>query len=348
MESEENREQRTKVNQDTTLSLSKIERIALLQNTIDQLETVVEGLSADSAIDLPLDDSINTLVATTEKLSSAVANPAKPEASEPPPPSTTPVDTATTISPQTPPKTVAETPQQKAFAAKTARPVNQTARKNQRVLIGVIAAVAIALIAVLLFWLPQRSSSLQPQGEVSQTKQPETEIVVSGDRVTAETETTEETSTKSIEVTPAEPRNADLEPETIEPETILSVDIPAELIAPGKSQNLKVKTIESKIQLTPEQNLIAAIQTRVREITQDYAGDLVVSAEADLVNSNLSVQVSDFWYELDSLGQSELANEMLQQSRRLNFQKLAIKDSKNNLVARSPVVGETAIILSDY
>lgn len=355
MASEENREQPAAANQDTTLSLSNTERIALIQNTIEQLGKVVENLYANPGMDLPLDDSINTLVSTTEELASAIATPPPPEASEP---ATTDTPPATTISPQTPPKEVTEATQSKTATKNNAASVGQKKGKNQAVLIGAIALSAIALVAALIFWLPQKSipelsPPATPQSKISLPETNETsEIIVNNDGVTVEKNADNliaETPTETIEIPVIEPEATDIKSETseTESETIAEVEIPAELTAPGKGKNLTVKTIQPQIKLTPEQNLIAAIQSKVTQIIQDYAPeeDLVTNVEANFVDNNLLVQVNDLWYQLDSSRQAEIANELLKRSRQLNFSKLAIKDSNNNLVARNPVVGERAIIL---
>lgn len=358
MASEENREQPTAANQDTTLSLSNTERITLLQNTIARLGKIVEELYANPGMDLPLDDSINTLVSTTEQLNVAIARPVEPvtQTSESPAEDT---PTATTISPPTPPKTVTEASKTKTVAEKNTISVGQGKSKNKPVLIAAIAVTAISLVTALVFWLPQKSiPGLSPQPtsqiEVSLPETNETneanEIIVSNEEVTSESNSDNliaETPSETIDIRVIEPEATDLKSEKLEPETIVEVDVPSELTAPGKGKNLKVTTIKPQIKLTPEQSLIASIQTKVSEIIQDYVpeDDLITNVEANFVDNNLAVQVNDLWYQLDNSRQGEIANELLKRSRQLNFYKLAIKDPDNNLVARSPVVGDEAIIL---
>lgn len=355
MASEENREQPTAANQDTTLSLSNTERITLLQNTIARLGKIVEELYANPGMDLPLDDSINTLVSTTEQLTKAIARPVEPvtQTSESPA-EDTPI--ATTISPPTPPKTVTEASKTKTVAEKNATSVGQGKSKNKPVLIAAIAVTAIALVTALVFWLPPKSiPGLSPQPtsqiEVSLPETKETnEIIVSNEEVTPESNSDNliaETPSETIDIRVIEPEATDLKSEKLEPETIVEIDVPSELTAPGKGKNLKVTTIKPQIKLTPEQSLIASIQTKVSEIIQDYVpeDDLITNVEANFVDNNLAVQVNDLWYQLDNSRQGEIANEFLKRSRQLNFYKLAIKDPDNNLVARSPVVGDEAIIL---
>ena len=74
MESAENQEQPiadndSEDNQDS--SFSKIETIALLNDSIDRLEQTIKSLSENSA-PMPSSDSINTLLNTTQELADAV------------------------------------------------------------------------------------------------------------------------------------------------------------------------------------------------------------------------------------------------------------------------------------
>lgn len=96
--------------------------------------------------------------------------------------------------------------------------------------------------------------------------------------------------------------------------------------------------------LTPEQNLIAAIQNQVASITSEFANGLIVAIQADFPNNFLSLQVANDWYTYDSAKQDQLAAQMWQRSQELDFQNLEIKDLQGRLVARSPVVGSNMII----
>ncbi|BAU65598.1 hypothetical protein STA3757_29870 [Stanieria sp. NIES-3757] len=97
--------------------------------------------------------------------------------------------------------------------------------------------------------------------------------------------------------------------------------------------------------LTPEQNLVAAISTKLSDISNQYFDDLVLSVEANFLQSNLLVKVSDHWYNLNQSEQDKFANEILQKSQQLDFKKLAIQDTSGKLIARTPVVGKQIIIL---
>ena len=100
-----------------------------------------------------------------------------------------------------------------------------------------------------------------------------------------------------------------------------------------------------KLKLNPEQSLIAAIQEQVTKITSEYADGLIISLQANFINSRLIIKASNDWYELDPERKQAVANEILGRSRKLDFKKLAITDPEGKLVARSPVVGQKVIVL---
>lgn len=107
----------------------------------------------------------------------------------------------------------------------------------------------------------------------------------------------------------------------------------------------KPKAPPPKLDLTPEQSLIAAIQDQVAEITNQYANGLIQSIQANFRGSRLIVQVGEDWYELSRDRQNKLANEMLERAQELDFSKLEITSTQGNLLARSPVVGTQMVIL---
>jgi hypothetical protein len=97
-------------------------------------------------------------------------------------------------------------------------------------------------------------------------------------------------------------------------------------------------------QLTPEEILVATIQKQVEEISDRVAAGLIQSIQPNFEGSNLVITLGDNWYDLKSSQQDELAAQMLERSRGLDFSRLEAIDPKGNLVARSPVVGQDMII----
>ncbi|MEH2412145.1 hypothetical protein [Nostoc sp.] len=99
-----------------------------------------------------------------------------------------------------------------------------------------------------------------------------------------------------------------------------------------------------RIELTPEQALIAAIENQVAEISDRIASGLIKSIQANFRTSNLTVKINDDWYTLKESQQDKLAAEILQRSQELDFTHLEIIDSQNRLIARNPVVGTEIVI----
>ena len=361
MESEANREQPTAADRassdlDNTSSLSKSEAIAALQNTIQQIEKIITQIDNNSSTDIiPIESSVNTLVTTTKELATAIAT--SPQTVSPSQPSPTVPEQETDIltpssqaSSTVPEEPVTDVP---TVTTPKPQPKPQKAKKNNRLLIGVISALVIIGGGIFWWWLPQKPVAL-----LSRSESTDIEIVTANDENEAETveietktEIDREEISDSLETvdsldTAEEILATDAKTETeLESESIAKIDIPSELEAPAEPKKLELETVEPEIILTPEQNLIAAIQNRVTEITQNYSDDLIVSVEADFKQNSLSVILSNLWYELSESSQNKLANDILKRSRKLDFQKLAIKNTEGTLIARNPVIGNTAIIL---
>ncbi len=123
-----------------------------------------------------------------------------------------------------------------------------------------------------------------------------------------------------------------------------SIEAPPELKAPQPPQPVAVEP-PPVLELTPEQSLIAGIQSQVAEITSKYGNGLIQSIEANFEASRLVVKVSDGWYALKESGQNKLADEVLSRANELDFSKLQILDLKGTLLARNPVVGTNMVIL---
>ncbi len=347
MESADNREQPTASNE-----LSKIETLKLLNDSIDELEEVIESINASASNNLPPATAMNTLVATTKKLATAVTNPPTvtptPVA---PPQSTTPLQEAVSSSQEV--SSPQEAIKTKPLAAKASQIPNKAPKNKTLGLIGIgISAIAVIIVAVFWLWLPNHPMVFSVNSQST-----DTEIVTTTDEINPErTEGTEISKTPLIspEQIPTEiPSNTNTSEESLtadgenlELESPAEILVPQDLVSPGRSKDLKVTIIEpEQLQLTPEQTLITALQTKVAEILKDYPEDLLNSVEVDFGQHSLVVKVSDLWYELNESRQTKLANQILERSRKLDLTKLELKDIRGTLVARNPVVGNQVIIL---
>ena len=220
--------------------------------------------------------------------------------------------------------------------------INSLKKNFSLVAIGFIA-IAIVIAAVFWLWLPQQPGSWFSMPEAAAT---EVEIVNEATPNLEEAETSKVNSDPSTKInTVTEELAAETEIANQEVETADENSIPQDLVSPGKSQKLNVVTVKPKLTFTPEQSLIAALQTKVVELTKNYTKNFVNSIEVDLPNSSLSVEVKDNWYELKDSLQTKLGNDILKRSRKFHFDKLELKDSQGTLVARNPVIGDQIIIL---
>ena len=351
MESAENREQSPQANHseesNDSQSLSKTETIELLNESIDRLESTIKDISKNSVRELPSSDSINTLLNTTQELADSVAP------NQPSPTSvveeTTPQKVTLTDSVAVSPEEIAATPsldppkQDKPPTSKNSRVANLTKEKKKEnrglIIIGAIA-ISIAVIAVIWLWLPQNNkvvSSLPEPTEIIRDRaiesEPTTIILPANNSETTLNEIDEEKI--SLE---AQPSNLELD---TPPET----SIPQDLVSPGRATQLKIATIEPELTFTPEQTLIAALQTKLAEAIDSYDSELFETVRVNLPDNSLVVELTDRWYELNESRQNKLANEVLKRSRQLNFGKLQLQDSMGTLVARNPLVGDRVIVL---
>ena len=136
-----------------------------------------------------------------------------------------------------------------------------------------------------------------------------------------------------------------LSPENIiEPKSNLTPLVPSESVAEN-TQKLAIETIDPDTKLTPEQDLIAALESKANNLASRYNDELVISIKPDFIDSIVVVTVANQWYEITAPRQDKIVSEMLKRSRSLEFEKLKITDSQNNLIARSPVIGEDMIVL---
>ncbi|WP_051482565.1 hypothetical protein [Synechocystis sp. PCC 7509] len=110
----------------------------------------------------------------------------------------------------------------------------------------------------------------------------------------------------------------------------------------------EVEPTLKKIELTPEQSLIASIQEQIIQQSDSasaHAGlrisnGLIQSVQANFTGGSLVIQVKDDWYSIGQSEQDKLAQKLLDESQQLDFTHLKITDSQGDLLARSPVVGK--------
>jgi hypothetical protein len=179
----------------------------------------------------------------------------------------------------------------------------------------------------ILFWIVSSILSPNPAPQVAVAPTPPTPIQKAPSPASSPIPLTSPTPSPSIapEIKAPEPQK------TVEP-----VPLPTPIPSPSPTPTLI---------LTPEQKLIAAIQDQVAEVSDRYADGLIRSVQANFKSSRLTVKVSNDWYSLPRSQQDQVAAEMLRRSQELDFSNLEITDTEGTLLARSPVVGSTMVIL---
>jgi hypothetical protein len=318
--------------------LSKTETIALLNDSIDRLEETIKKISEDSA-KIPSSDSINTLLTTTQALEDAVTPPAEVKVSQSEPVFTT--QPAAPIQQPVAQKTTKRSPA-KAPAAKTLGSRVQKKNNIGLIVIGV-TAIAIAIVTVFWLWKPPVIANLFPQAEPTPKVAVDLDTIPEQSPVTPSINATEDLN--NSDSTNVSDFPAEIEPIAEPIEDVVKTIIPPELTSPGKPKNLKMVTIKPELNFTPEQNFIAALETKLGELAQDDPSEFIKNIQVNLPESSLLVEVTDNWYELDELRQNSLGNEILQRSRGLSFKKLELKDRLGTLIARNPIIGDNIIIL---
>lgn len=184
---------------------------------------------------------------------------------------------------------------------------------------------AIALIVVVITWTTTNVLFPKPP-EVAQVPPP------------ASSEVSEMPPTEFPPVSEVPTPAPELPPVTTEP---LPVIPPKEAPRPKK-----VPTVVEKpsAPLTPEQTLIASIQSKVAQVTEN-ADIPIASIQANFGASELLVRISDEWYNITASRQDKLASQIFERGKELDFRTVEIADSQGNLLARSPVVGTRMIIV---
>ncbi|MBF2018009.1 MAG: hypothetical protein IGS23_23005 [Rivularia sp. T60_A2020_040] len=151
---------------------------------------------------------------------------------------------------------------------------------------------------------------------------------------------------------PTQQENLPIVEETTSLPTEQEITSTVEETASLPTQQEELETIPTP--LTPEETLIAAIQNQIAQISVTPKGfssanrtfsGIIQSIQANFLNSNITIKLSNDWYSLDKKQQDKLTAEIWQRSQELDFTHLEITDLQSKLLARNPVVGTEMIIL---
>jgi hypothetical protein len=339
-------------------SLSKQEAIKQLRKTIEQLETIIHQLDDTSVVDLPNSTAIENLLKTTtelvqiiplkstsqELIASNVSDISPVEAEEDAINNDS-LNNLETITFESEPQKIE--PVEPALVIEKKQAVanqetsvvsNQKKSNNKGIIIAAIAAVVIALIPLSWkFFLADKIPQLIASDKTIIVR-PDTDIVIPPNVPSTETKPV-------LNDPPVSENITDRSQNTTESTTEITNQIPSDLIAENRPKKVTVETVKPTITLTPEQNLIAALEAKTNNLATRYSEDLVISIKPNFTDSIVMVTLADDWYQLLANRQDKIMEEMLRQSNQLEFNKLKIMDSQNNLIARSPIVGKDMVIL---
>ena len=96
---------------------------------------------------------------------------------------------------------------------------------------------------------------------------------------------------------------------------------------------------------TPEQGLIADLETQLGGITRSYTVGLIDGVEVNLPHRTLTIHLGESWYGLLAPQQDNIAQAIYRQALDLGLDRLTLQDPTGLVVARSPVVGSTMVVL---
>ncbi len=155
-----------------------------------------------------------------------------------------------------------------------------------------------------------------------------------------------QTEPKQIEATPSE---LESEQELLASESEEELDLESDRFSESEEESEEsLVAVEEEPQpitkLTSEQNLIVALGKKTDNLAEHYNDDLIVAINPDFATSIVSVTLSDDWYQLVENRQDRLLGDMFRRSQQLEFDKLMITDSNDNLIARSPVIGKEMVV----
>lgn len=128
----------------------------------------------------------------------------------------------------------------------------------------------------------------------------------------------------------------------VAPPTATAAAAPSEL-SPEPTTALESPSVEAPVH--PDLERIDDIQAQLTAAATSYASQLVVSVQASFGEDCLSANLSSGWYRLPRDQQDQLAADLLGRSQSLEFATLELLDPDGAMVARSPVVGNTMVIM---
>lgn len=312
-------------------SNSKEETILILKKTIAKLIQVKNQINNQSLNDLPNEDIVNNLVNNTDQLlrsfetnkSRNIENINSDKKDQ---------DDWDDLLEETPPVKV----KYRTKKIKKVRSNRNIFTQIKSIFTKPVIFILLIAIAIAFFFTIKIFVINKPQEIVNNVPSENVKIVEKNDDLKIKEEPKNEENLDKIR------EEKPLENELKEEEKITNI---SEELNPENEENLETIIPISEPELTPEQNLIVSIKKEILAVTNEYADGLILTIEANFNSGYLTINIDDNWYEINESKQDLLAQEIFKQAQILDFYKLNIKDTKGNLIARSPIVGNEMIIM---
>ncbi len=98
--------------------------------------------------------------------------------------------------------------------------------------------------------------------------------------------------------------------------------------------------------ISPEAALLEAVKNRSQALASLYPAGLIANLELDNQQGLATVNVGDLWFNLTPEQQQQTAQSLWQQARSYQMSGLEVRGTTDRLLARSPLVGTEAIVIS--
>jgi hypothetical protein len=98
----------------------------------------------------------------------------------------------------------------------------------------------------------------------------------------------------------------------------------------------------------PEATLVNALQSKLQALAGQYPVGLIANLELTEERQLATVLVSDRWFSLSAAERQQMAQSLWQQAVAYGMAKLEVRSATDQLLARSPVVGGSAIVVDGF
>ncbi len=235
--------------------------------------------------------------------------------------------------------------------------------------LNILLVTTIYLVWSFFSGLTHPSQAKQPESDLkfpevknkpsmTAPERPKTRPEPSPPKATAPTVTPTPKATPTPKVTPAvppkpkPPATVTPKPEPSQPEAAKKPEPIVPKAAPIAPKPAETKPVEPKAPITPAQpvkpagpDLVALKADFVDSIDRVVEDAAAMIGKVSVKTDQAKLELSDRWYQLSEQDQTKLADNLFSKSKKLDYERLDIRDAKGKQIARSPYVGDNIIIL---